>query len=389
MKKIKKILYVNSQPNNIYVNLANELGKYDDIDLHVVFDNNYVNKDLGKTNFKIHYRKSSIILTKVYGLISRNEYIPCIMYYKNFNKFLKEQKPDLVISNIFHRLYSLQSAIYCKRHKVPFILQTEIKRFPIPKFDTFVTKIALFIMKGYLFNLPKKILPWTEEAVTFAKEKFGKNNRKKIELLPPGNLSNIFKPIKNRKYMENNTLKLLMVARMVPYKKYFVLLKAIKYLKETQKIKFKLTIRGNGPLEEEIRKTVKDYGLENEVIYAQRTPYKKMTSLFWTHDVLILPSYNEAVGLVVMEALACGTPTITSDTVGANQYVIPNKTGLIFKTNDHIDLAKQIIKLYDKKKLEKFGFAAQKNIKDNFSINITAKRLYNIITKILDKPNKK
>jgi glycosyltransferase involved in cell wall biosynthesis len=46
-------------------------------------------------------------------------------------------------------------------------------------------------------------------------------------------------------------------------------------------------------------------------------------------DLMILPSYREGFGVVIIEAAACGVPTVAYNIVGVNDAIVPNQTGLL------------------------------------------------------------
>jgi glycosyltransferase involved in cell wall biosynthesis len=61
-----------------------------------------------------------------------------------------------------------------------------------------------------------------------------------------------------------------------------------------------------------------------------------------TSSVLVLPSLEEGFGLVVPQALACGTPCIVSDRVGARDLISHRENGSIFAVGDSSALAAEL-----------------------------------------------
>ena len=83
-------------------------------------------------------------------------------------------------------------------------------------------------------------------------------------------------------------------------------------------------------------------------------------------DLVIVPSYEETLGRVNMEALGCSTPVIGSSTGGLKEVVTPD-VGLLFDVKAE-EIAKAIIKIYkDKKLYEKFRKNARPHIEKHFS----------------------
>jgi len=118
--------------------------------------------------------------------------------------------------------------------------------------------------------------------------------------------------------------------------------------------------------------------LKNEVKILNRMSHSDMRKVYINHDVLLLPSIGEAIGMVVPESMACGTPVIVSDTVGAKDYVIESENGLIFKTGDYRDLTDKILAV-SKMDIGKMGKNAAKHIAENYNIEKVADNFYKIL----------
>ena len=74
-----------------------------------------------------------------------------------------------------------------------------------------------------------------------------------------------------------------------------------------------------------------------------------MKGFYSTIDVLVLPSINEAFGLVVLEAMAFGKPCIVSSTAGIAE-IINSQNGFVFnrrKLSDFIQTIIKVIKIYN------------------------------------------
>lgn len=66
----------------------------------------------------------------------------------------------------------------------------------------------------------------------------------------------------------------------------------------------------------------------NNIHFVEPMPQQKLASYFQAADVFVLPSYIEGLGLVALEALACGTPVIASD-VGGLHYMLQDGAGVL------------------------------------------------------------
>lgn len=388
--KRTKIVWITAWASKLFINQFEALKKENpNLDLVMVVKEEWRKKVKKNKYFKIaflpRYTKIFKILFPHYfikKIISRQAStdIPNLVYFKGLHSYLKSENPDLVISNLYYMPHTWQAARYCTKTKTPFVVQTEIKSFPKNLIGNFFVKSSIFLTKR-IFNNSKIILPWTSGAFSFAQKNFGLNNKKKIEILPAGIDTSLFKKIKCKK--KKSVLHLLVVARFVPYKRYGDILQAVKLLKEKTNIKFRLSILGWGPSEDKVKKMVREYRIEDKIIFLDKVPYHKINKVYSAHDVLILASYNEAIGMVVPEAMSCGLPVIVSDTSGANTYFENGKSGYLFKTFNYEDLAKKIIEINKNKRTEKMGRIAEEHIKKNFDLKIIGKKMDSIIKKAI------
>ena len=60
-------------------------------------------------------------------------------------------------------------------------------------------------------------------------------------------------------------------------------------------------------------------------------------------DLLILPSLNEGIANVVLEAMALGIPVISADCGGMSEVVLPNETGWLVPVRDSEAMGEAII----------------------------------------------
>jgi glycosyltransferase involved in cell wall biosynthesis len=91
---------------------------------------------------------------------------------------------------------------------------------------------------------------------------------------------------------------------------------------------------GSGELEGELRREAAQAGVPTQFLGFQNQ--SRMPSVYAAADLLVLPSdHLETWGLVVNEAMACGTPAVVSDAVGCGPDLIePGRTGAVFPLGD-------------------------------------------------------
>ena len=105
------------------------------------------------------------------------------------------------------------------------------------------------------------------------------------------------------------------VARLVPQKGHALLMEAF----ARADIPHQLVIVGEGPLREELEQKARDLGITERVLFAgkRRNPYPWMRKA----DLFVLASEYEGLGIVLTEALACGTPILSTDSRGGVRFV--------------------------------------------------------------------
>lgn len=229
---------------------------------------------------------------------------------------------------------------------------------------------------SHIYNKADKIVFPSE----FAKQSLSNLilSSKKVEVISNGVDLNKFKFVKNtnkKKYKINTEDRtLLFVGRIFPEKSIDTLIKAVPILKKHNN-NFKVIIAGSGVLEKNLKKLTKKLHLNNKINFLGRVSDKDLIELYNIADIFVFPSIAELEGMVVLEAMACKTAIITSDSKSnASNFFISNN-GFIFKHKNPKDLAKKIsILLNDSKLLEKMKKNSYKMSK-NYSIENSIKLL--------------
>lgn len=126
------------------------------------------------------------------------------------------------------------------------------------------------------------------------------------------------------------------VGRFSRQKGHRHLLRAVKILKE-EGISVRLLLLGEGELRPSLEKLVAELDIEDEVSMLGfcKNPYKYMACA----DVVVMPSLYEGFSNVLLEALACGAPVISTDhETGAREILAPD-TDYRIKVKDQLDEA--------------------------------------------------
>jgi glycosyltransferase involved in cell wall biosynthesis len=105
-------------------------------------------------------------------------------------------------------------------------------------------------------------------------------------------------------------------------------------------------------------------------------------------DILVVPSvWEEAFGLVIAEALACGVPVIGSRIGGIPEVLLDQKTGVLTTPGDVDELAKAIEQLvYDRELREYYSINGRKHAEKNFDIKMRVSKTICLYQNCLQAP---
>lgn len=151
--------------------------------------------------------------------------------------------------------------------------------------------------------------------------KFLRLSEEKVRVIPSG-VDEIYQPLNNLDVIKNELSAkyriifpyILHIGAYRPVKNGPGLVKAFAQLRK-QGIEHKLVLVGK-PAEkfDEVLKLIKELGLEGEVIITNYVPREDLPKFYNAATLFVLPSFKESFGHVLVEAMACGCPVVTSNT---------------------------------------------------------------------------
>lgn len=179
---------------------------------------------------------------------------------------------------------------------------------------------------------------------------------KKIEVFPSGGIDkDIFYPVSNKKniYKKFNldpTLSYLGFVGRIEYGKgWETFLEAINILnRDKQLINKKVIFVGYGDQLDMFNEKVNTLGLNDKIIHYKYMQQHELNLIYNILDFFCFPTERkgESLGLVGIEAMACGTPVIGSKIAGLQSYISDYENGMLFKPKDAEDLISKIKEFY-------------------------------------------
>jgi len=154
------------------------------------------------------------------------------------------------------------------------------------------------------------------------------------------------------------------VARFMPQKSLHTLLEAFASLIK-KGFNSQLVMVGLGPLEQELKSLATKLGIFSYILWTGKR--SDIPSVMKSLDVFVLPSIYEGFGLVLLEAMAAGTPIIASKVSAIPEVLDHGKCGLLFKVQDVQDLERCLIQMSDKKERKNFSDQGLHRVRTFFS----------------------
>ncbi|MCF6330765.1 MAG: glycosyltransferase family 4 protein [Sulfurimonas sp.] len=166
----------------------------------------------------------------------------------------------------------------------------------------------------------------------------------------------LFRPLNKIKYknkfgFDENDFVVGMVSSIYEAKGWKVFLNAMDELKSNVS-NLKILIAGRGIEEKELRSYIKKKNLENITVFVGEKTHLELVEIYNALDVFVFPTMlEESLGLVGLEAMACGIPVVGSNIGGLVDYIKNDYNGYLFKVGDSDNLALMILKCKNKHEL--------------------------------------
>ena len=150
---------------------------------------------------------------------------------------------------------------------------------------------------------------------------------------------------------------------------------------------FNLSFIGTGEMEQQLRKTVNEYGLDDCVSFlGSKNPEKVRRYMEKSGIFLMTSDRQEGWGAVLNEAMNSGCAVVASHSAGSTHYLIKHKeNGLIYTSGNIDDLYNKVkYLLNDPAEQKKLGASAYNTITDEWNAQTAAQRLVRLFKAVLD-----
>jgi glycosyltransferase involved in cell wall biosynthesis len=227
-----------------------------------------------------------------------------------------------------------------------------------------------------------------DNLIIYAVSKIAKNNFTKyvsvvtckVRILPfgiPDERSTI-SVIKNQK------MKFAVVGSIIPIKQQLLFLEAVKMLESQYKSKSEFFVIGKD-VDPEYSKQVGKLAMTLPNVYVTGELSRvEMEDVYKMMDVLVVPSTQEPMSIVAVEAMMHEKICIVSNAAGMYEFVIPEYNGLVCQAGNINSLIKQMIYcIENKEKLNVMKTNARKLYEENFKLDVLGSRWEKILSALI------
>ncbi len=212
----------------------------------------------------------------------------------------------------------------------------------------------------------------------------------KINVIPNGiNLTN-FNGIERdyefrRQYAMDNEKIILYVGRLVYEKGIQHLISAMpKILQGYNDVK--LVIAGKGGMLDDLKAQAEAMGIANKVYFTGYLNSKQVQKIYKCADVAVFPSTYEPFGIVALEGMLAGVPTVVSDVGGLDEIVDHGVNGMKSYAGNPNSIADSVLTvLYDKQLAANMAKKAKQKVKEEFNWTKIAQDTHYIYEKAICK----
>lgn len=190
----------------------------------------------------------------------------------------------------------------------------------------------------------------------------------------------------DKKKIVNEPVHILYLSNLVYTKGIFVFVEALLHLYKNG-VLFKASIVGNDSYSislESINNVIVQKGISNFVeVTGPLYGYDKH-SIINTSDIFCFPTFKEAFGLVLLEAMQFGKPIVSTFEGGIPEIVDNGITGLLVKKQNSLELAQSLQYLIDNEDVRiQMGKNGQKKFYSHYTLNIFEKNLLDVFKTVI------
>ncbi len=296
---------------------------------------------------------------------------------------VEDFKPNII--HVHHAFPFSWAARFIKStYLVPYVISIHGSELPTAQKDKRYIALTIDALRR-----ARRIIPNSYYTKDWMLKVFGDEYRRQIRMIPGGVDINRFKKVQTADIDREFNLK---GKRVIVFAGKLTSYKGVKYLvRAAKKINGEIIILGDGSERKNLEKIVKDEKIKNVRFLGHLGKGNDFLVKFYSRaDVFVAPSiWDEPLGLVILEAMACETPVVVTRKGGIPLAVKDGKNGLFIKPRNSKDIAEKVNYLLNNEEIRlKMARKARQIAEEKFSWEMISQKFTNIYQKFAV-PNKK
>ncbi len=169
----------------------------------------------------------------------------------------------------------------------------------------------------------------------------------------------------------------IFVGRLEEVKGLDLLFDSLIRLRETFSDKILLILCGDGSCRKRLQHSAISFDIKDLVLFTGVLDHEVLAKYLRAADVFVMSSFFEGLPNVILEAMACALPVVSTDVGGVSRIVKNNINGCLVKSRDSKSYSEAMIFAYENRIV--FGNFSLETVRSEFTIESVAKSLQQVI----------
>lgn len=184
--------------------------------------------------------------------------------------------------------------------------------------------------------------------------------------------------------LPNPVVRILFIGRLIPRKGFPYVVRALPRIRELTAVPFEVEVVGSGAMRGHLDSLAASLGVSHVLKYVGTVPYDKLQESYQAADIFVLTSESEGMPCVVLEAMGCGLPVVTTNVAGNQEIVREGENGFLVNVGDTEKLAQTLALLIADPELRRRFGAASRRIVQPYDWRAIVRRYETIFREVME-----
>jgi glycosyltransferase involved in cell wall biosynthesis len=263
----------------------------------------------------------------------------------------------------------IAAVFYGKLFNIPVLVEVHGAQYFHATTNSVKSKMKHFFFRAIStvgFRFATKIRSLSEDMTDNLKKVYGPEIARKAVVIPTRVDMDVFNVPKSS-YETKCELALVTIGSLISIKNHLSLIQDLAH----SDISWRLTIVGEGPLEEKCKKMALQLGVGSRVVMAGRLGRSELAKTLIENDVYIHYSKTEALSRAILEAMAVGLPVIATNVGFIKGVLIHHSNAIVLQQPWRDSLLSALLELQQSQaKRERYGANARKTVMESFDAKL-------------------